>query len=482
MGSRGPRVYTYGEFTDFARRFNQERLLTAVAERAVSLPDDASEKPYRATPPWALAGLVKASICCGNPYRSTPVRPADIAMGCSMYSNLVARELHEPGLNSGFHILMRIAYEQFPYQESVFEELSRPEAFFSDYSGRKPLEVISGERLEELLGAPVRTAVAVALILMASAQKNAGFFDPAWMSQPGFARVLDFISRNQILGVIDSVFAGSIEEFRQQAGEAPPLPYLERYLFNPLTARPLIRMGDGRLLAPVWQAIGRRLSPIELYYLGMKRWGQAFSRDMGELLEDYVGRQLATLPDAEVYPEICYAERKNVIDSVDWIVVFEDLVLLVEAKAKRTPAAARAAAVTAQGTYEETLGKAFRQINRTYQAIRAGVPAFSRIPADRPVAGLVATLDPWYMANSLARGFLPAPDIPTMAASVQGIEQLVAIGQRRPASAVLTEIMHLDDERQTWELDTALQAFADPADRNPLLDKAWARLPFNEQP
>ena len=41
----------------------------------------------------------------------------------------------------------------------------------------------------------------------------------------------------------------------------------------------------------------RKLSPIELYYPGMKRWGQAFSRDMGELMEDYIGRQLATLPE-----------------------------------------------------------------------------------------------------------------------------------------------------------------------------------------
>jgi hypothetical protein len=157
-------------------------------------------------------------------------------------------------------------------------------------------------------------------------------------------------------------------------------------------------------------------------------------------------------------------------------------VLLVEAKATRRPAAARAAAVTAKNTYKETLGKAFRQINRTCQAIRDRVPAFSHIPADRPVAGLVATLDPWYMANSLAREFLPAPGIPTMAASVRGVEQVVAIGQRRRASAVLSEIMRPDDERQTWELDTALQAFAEPADRNPLLDQAWARLPFNEQP
>lgn len=478
MNPRPPREYTYTEFSDYARRFNQEDLLTAVAQRAASLPDEAGKTPYRATPPWALAGLVKASICYGNAYRSTQIRPNDIIMGCHMYHNLATHELHQPGLNSGFNILARIAYEQFPYQESIFQELSRPELFFNDYSGCKQLEVISEGSLMELLGAPVRTAVAVALILYAIAKNNAGFFDPALLDQPDFSKVLDVVPRSQILAVIDSVFASNIAQFKQQATEAPPLPYLERYLFNPLTARPLVRLRDGRLVAPVPEVIGRKLAPIELYYLGIKRWGQAFARDMGKLLEDYIGRQLAALPNAEVHPEVTYTEKKDVIDSVDWIVVFDDLVLLVEAKATRTPAAARAADVTAQDTYQATLGKAFKQINRTYQALQAKVPAFDHIPADRPVLGLVATLDPWYMANSLARGFLPTTDITTMVASARELEHLVAIGQRRSVSGVLSEIMRPGDERQTWELDTALEAFAGPADRNPLLEEAWGRLPF----
>ena len=160
--------------------------------------------------------------------------------------------------------------------------------------------------------------------------------------------------------------------------------------------------------------------------------------------------------------------------------VFDDLVLLVEAKATRTPAAARAADVTAQETYQATLGKAFKQINRTYRALRGRVPAFDHIPKDLPMLGLVATLDPWYMANSMAREFLPATDIPTTVASVREIEHLVGIGQRRPVSGVLSEIMRPDDERRTWELGTALGAFDEPADRNPLLDSAWARLPFHD--
>jgi hypothetical protein len=199
---------------------------------------------------------------------------------------------------------------------------------------------------------------------------------------------------------------------------------------------------------------------------------------MGELLEDYIGRAACQHASVDVHPEIAYTNRRDAIYSVDWIVVFDDLVLLVEAKARRTPAAARAADVTAQNTYQSTLGKAFKQINRTYRALQGRMAAFDHIPKDLPMLGLVATLDPWYMANSMAREFLPATDIPTMVASVREVEHLVGIGQRRPISGVLSEIMRPDDERRTWELGTALAAFDEPADRNPLLDSAWARLPF----
>lgn len=396
---------SYEVFTDFVRRFNQVELLTAVARVATNLPDSAEEEPYRHTPPWALAGIVKASICNGNRFRYKTPTDKDVRLGCAIYNNLTP-ELDQPELANGFALLARMAYEQFPLQESIFEELARVELFFSDYSGRKKLEIVSEATLTELLGAPVRTAVAVALVLYAAVTVNAGFFNPSWLDQPNFAPVLEIVPRDEIVSVIETVFAGDIAAFKEQAAEAPPLPYLDRYLFNPLAARPLIRLADGRLLAPVPQMIGRKLSPIELYYQGIKRWDVAFAHDLGELLEDYVGRQLRTLPDVAVHSEITYLHRKVEIKSVDWIVVFDDLVLLVEAKATRVPAAARAAHVTAKETYIATLGKAFKQINRTLEAFQGGEPAFAHIPKGLPVLGMVATLDPWYMANCPAPGLM----------------------------------------------------------------------------
>jgi hypothetical protein len=127
------------------------------------------------------------------------------------------------------------------------------------------------------------------------------------------------------------------------------------------------------------------------------------------------------------------------------------------------------------------LGKAFTQIDRTGRAITAGLPEFAAVPTDRPIVGIVATLDPWYLANSFGRALLPESEVPTMVVSVREIEALVAIGQRRSPSAILLEVMAKDDQRMYWELKTALASYSQPDDRNPLLQDAWQRYPFGHQ-
>jgi hypothetical protein len=54
----------------------------------------------------------------------------------------------------------------------------------------------------------------------------------------------------------------------------------------------------------------------------------------------------------------------------------------------------------------------------------------------------------------------------------------LSIGQRRPATQVLAEIIG-DTERRTWDLSTALQHYAAAdGDDNPILHAAWDQYPF----
>lgn len=481
--------FSYQQFSSFVRRFNQEALLQALARRSLRVPlrlslEEPGARIFMETPPWALAAVAKASILHGNSHRRSVPQERDIVTACWMHENLVPEELDHSHLNSAFAIMARTLYEQFPYQEHGLAELARPVVFFDDYAGSRRLKVIPPEAIAQLLGAPTVTATEIVVMLATSAERNSGFFDPAWLDQPQFTELLAVLPRDEILGVIHSVFGQTMEEFRQEntsAEQRTPLPHLDRYAFNPLTSRPFVRLSDGRLIAPVRHLIPRRLTPLELYYVGIARWGTSFTRELGYLHEDYVGRQFATLPDARVYPEIMYRERRQQAASTDWFVVFNDLVLLVETKATRSPLAARAADATVQEAYVKTLGEAFDQLGRTLDKIQAGAPEFAEIPTDRPFIGMVATLDPWYVANSLGRTFLPTPALPTVVAPLRDIEQLISIGQHHSASSILQEIVRAGDERQTWELGTALQQFRGAADRNPLLHAAFDRLPIRRE-
>src|ERR1700743_59127 len=92
--------YSYQEFCDYVRRFNQVELLTTIARTALGLPEHAGDLRYRRTLPGALAAVAKASICDGNRYRTTPVRADTIRRACYMYNNLKPEELDHAELKS----------------------------------------------------------------------------------------------------------------------------------------------------------------------------------------------------------------------------------------------------------------------------------------------------------------------------------------------------------------------------------------------
>ena len=79
----------------------------------------------------------------------------------------------------------------------------------------------------------------------------------------------------------------------------------------------------------------RKISSLGVWYTGVERWGESFAEDAGDLFQAYVGRLLQTIPDAAVYPEITY-DPDGKKRSVDWIVVWNNVVLLVEVKSTRS--------------------------------------------------------------------------------------------------------------------------------------------------
>jgi hypothetical protein len=181
------------------------------------------------------------------------------------------------------------------------------------------------------------------------------------------------------------------------------------------------------------------------------------------------------MPGATVVPEIVYGDSQR---SVDWFVVYDDLVVLVEAKSTRLSHLARMGGNQLKEDIERCIGKAFAQVTRTDDLLSQGHSAFADIPKDRPRIAIVATLEPYWAANTPFVGkFLPAPAIPTTVASMRAIEHLVdvvmALGSPQPLIDIIA-----DDERRSWNLENALPSIDVP--KNPILNEAWERYPFPE--
>jgi hypothetical protein len=245
----------------------------------------------------------------------------------------------------------------------------------------------------------------------------------------------------------------------------------EQYWYNPLSRTPMLDLGGGHVVVPQKAFLLDTMTPTGLFYAGIDAWGRTFADQLGHRVEAYVGRQLRTLDDVEVRPEIQYGRSHR--KSIDWFVITPEAVILVECKSQRLPLDARAGGDTLQPELIKRIGKGRAQLNETHALVMQRHPAFVAIPDDRPMIGLLVTSDPLYLANSpFVTRHLPSTAVPTLTASLRELEALVTLPSNELGSTLLR--IATDPEFSTWNLATALRDT--PTRRNPLLEEAWDSL------
>lgn len=293
------------------------------------------------------------------------------------------------------------------------------------------MEVLRGDWQQALLGCSLVEFVGVTQLLMAAAAPNRGRFDPAWMERDdddvkSLSEIFDpAVTRH----VLRSHLAAGVNTFKARDTATPSID--RRFSFSPLLDTPVVAGLGPDLLMPIPDFLAWKPTPSGLAHAGMARWGEAFARDLGRLFEAYVGRLLHLLEGVDVYPEIVYRmPRKQQGKSVDWIVVFPGLVLLVEAKARRSTEALRSGSAGAAAALQQTFDKGNVQLDNTFALMTTGTPEFAHIPADRPIVGVVVALDDFHVANSAFHlpMYSPATRLPSLAVSADELEGIVGLG------------------------------------------------------
>jgi hypothetical protein len=467
MARRSPQV-TFPRFLREVTRFGPTELLTTVArEGAVqtlrhrSDPHSVIDGSSPVTL-WALVEIARESIIHGAQQGQHPPTASELHRLCSLFSNL------DDPLSEGPHyaierFFVRLFFEQFRWQLSEFEELARPHALFVEAAARVPgATAFREERWRAALGCSVDEFVHAGFFLFVWASQHEGLVDLRWMDLPHFAEVQRHFPKSLIEHVVSSRLGADPAQLRRMDSEAVVPDNVREHRFNPLSARPLVRMRDGRLLAPHPLLILHRLGVTGLYY---DRVGEpGFADQLGPVFEEYVGMQLSLLSNAHVEHSVMAGRSDEVID---YVVVFPDVVLLLEAKSTRLTELARIGLDQLDDDRDRTLGKAYAQITRAERLITEDHPAFKFVPRDRPRRGIVVTLEPYWGAVS-GFGALPATPIPTTVAHIREIEYLASTAITNDVGAALAGLTGAHS-------NNAIHAAVEQLDhvRNPILDRGW---------
>jgi hypothetical protein len=469
---------TYDSFSQRVRRYRRTDIVLGAAalntqlERVKFDMSPSIGLPNFVTP-FALGGVVRTALTVGNEHRTRRLRPQDLVELCGYYANLEEPEFgRDPGPDRLRHVFNHLAYEQFGYQMSEMESIGRTLVLLSDHStGCSGAPTSDDWRTE--LGVTLEEFMRIGFLMHAAGLDNQGWIDRALLEDEALSAIMAPLNSDHVLDTIDRWFAASLDELRA-AGRHSEVSEAEKWSLSPLVAKPVVGLPDGRYVIPWPRLVLDRITPTGLYFIGLDAFGTTFTDALGTMFENYVGSQLALLRDASIRPEIVY--DKSTSRSVDYFVVTPEVVVLVEVKAARPIWATRLGAPVGDEDTAKKVGYAFEQIERTATLLREADPAFVSIPADRPLRGLVVTLEPFHLVNSrFYRDVLVQPSIPTTVASSHELEGTIAALLSATDTGIrLHNALTPDGPGKATKLGDAAAGL--PNNPNPPLDDAWQRF------
>ena len=126
MTEQRPPSITYEQFIHEVRRFNTADLVAAIAALDPKWSEVGSgPEQWVVMSPWGLAAIARESLLHGNVHRrSRPIGETDIRRLHALFASTYGRREDELR-DSSLEIVTRHVHEQFPFQESDFEELTR---------------------------------------------------------------------------------------------------------------------------------------------------------------------------------------------------------------------------------------------------------------------------------------------------------------------------------------------------------------------
>lgn len=420
---------------------------------------------------FTLAGVARTALARGNDHRSKEVTPWSVTRLCQEYLEVGHSTFARDSLDD---LVRPFMFEQVLAQQSPMKNIARARALYEHHLPAVQDAPGSAE-LSEVLGVSsvsgyTRIGFMIHVIFT---HRGGGVVSRGDLRPGGLVGSFSPWVSEEVVALMDSHYVSPVEAHSAVAREgldAAPGGQ-EGIAFNPLQKWPLVDLGN-EIVCPAPHFLIDKFSSTGLFYTLAAALGNRFTVALGHAFESYVGDQLSLLSAASVIPEIEYG--KNRAKTCDFILLFDELVLLVEVKASRPPERFRQSQMPADGL--SAFEKARTQLDRTAQLIRGGEPALSHIPRERPIKGLIVTFEPHFISGTEAQEdiLMGLDGTPLIETSAHDLEDFCA---RHRANGRLGQNL-LDAWRDaSTAAFRGLQSVGDGDDRanNPILEEHFRR-------
>lgn len=485
----------YRKFSQYVRKFDPTRLLEKIAQVSAELERaQFGRGPARwlndgSVQKFSLAFVARTTILDGDNRRkrrpAKPVTDTELHFLCAQSIEVDHSDVPERGIlddPSVTRMLARLIYQQGLFGYSNFENIARTLGLLVDHD-LSVRGLPTQQDWKDKLGVSLPAYTAIIFHLAAAANSGNGWITKEAIQVGVRAGAFAGADLKTVLTIVHNELSTDLRDARD-VGIDQQLAGAEMWSFNPLTSKPLISFGD-RYLLPVHDYLIQKMTPHGLYFTGINHFGDDFPRALGDSFEKYVGRNLALLEaaGAKVYPEITYGKDNR--RSVDYLVVFDEVVLLVEVKGMRANAPAKAGVQVGLEQLVSKIQHARNQIDTTAKLIEDQIPELHCIPVGREVRGVVVTMEPIHQVDTVFyKDLFDDNTIVSATASAHDLECIIPILATANNPGVrLLEALTVKDPAPP-SLDRAIEGLA--SERNPILDALWDGwedlLPNRSQP
>lgn len=476
---------TYGEVVRRVRKYDPEKLLREIARMAAReaqrrLVGETVEPPETSFTFAAVArtAIAEARASAGSRSRKRKKGGGNRTPGTQQVRQLCDEMIrvwspeHEAAASTSLGLsLAPLAFEQFGQQWSPMENMARAHSLFVDAQAKHP-DLPDSAAWADVLGIDLDGFIRTGFGLHVAMLQNEGQMSRDALAHSDVRLIWEPLSPNEVFDVIDAHFAQDFVKHRA-VSTAAQKPGWEKWSFNSLTARPLITF-ENDLVGPIPQLLLDRISSTGLWYIGQETWGSTFTDAVGGAFEDYVGQNLALISAATVLPEITYSTPTGDALSCDWFVITDEAIVLVEVKCARPLFGNRTGDIAAFDDAEKKIGKAVEQIENTATLIKDQHPAFVDIPHDRPLLGLIITLEPYYLRETFRDNILGSSVLPISIAWAHELENAAAHLRNAPDAGrqLLEALKPSTGPIKVSGTLSKIPRKTKPA-RNPIVDASW---------